>query len=598
VPADRFARAARIVLWCAGPLLGAYTLAVALAAPSYAFLADPMPDAALLPGTGAALMACSLVYWSQRPDLIGGPLLAATGVAWFASGWDSPGTDPSDAGGIAFSLGLALGAVVPALVAHLALVHPGGGSTSWVRRRVTVAGYACTAGLLGVGGAAFFDPAAGGCRCPTNWLLIHDRPGLLKDVNQIGLALSTAWAIVTIALIGVQIAHATPAARRLTSPVRAAAAACLAVTALWYWGSVRRGFVGTTATDQTFWRAQAVTLLALTATVSWQLLRSRRVRSRLAAIITTASGHSLRDELASLLDDPALVIAHRLDDGRLVDTEATAVPLPPSDGRIATALPTTGPAPVLIHRDGALDSPTLIEELAFAAALALRNDRLRAQTLVQLADLHASQARIVEAGDDERRRLERDLHDGAQQRLVGLLLALRLLGARMDGHVNQVTAAESEVSLAVDDLRDLAHGLFPSVLRDEGLAAALDALSETHPLRVAAAPTLRLPAVLETTAYLLVARAADAGPTSVGAIAAAEGLRLTVHVRGQVSDLSDLADRAAALGGVLTSSDCADGSTTLSLTLPAAHSRAREVGGGVTPSPGPSDSAKDRHDDP
>ena len=86
---------------------------------------------------------------------------------------------------------------------------------------------------------------------------------------------------------------------------------------------------------------------------------------------------------------------------------------------------------MILHRSDLLDNPELIEEVASAARLALENERLQAEARAQLEDLRSSRARIIEAGDAERRRLERDLHDGAQQRLVGLSLALRLLRGRL-----------------------------------------------------------------------------------------------------------------------------------------------------------------------
>jgi signal transduction histidine kinase len=167
---------------------------------------------------------------------------------------------------------------------------------------------------------------------------------------------------------------------------------------------------------------------------------------------------------------------------------------------------------VLLPRTGLLDNPELVEEVASAARLALENERLQAEVRAQLEDLRASRARIIEAGDAERRRLERDLHDGAQQRLVGLTLALRLLRAQLGPDQDQqLTArldeAEAELRRAVTELRGLAHGIHPAVLSDEGLAAALEALAEgtLAPLRIAAVPQERFPPAVETAAYMVVA---------------------------------------------------------------------------------------------
>jgi signal transduction histidine kinase len=176
----------------------------------------------------------------------------------------------------------------------------------------------------------------------------------------------------------------------------------------------------------------------------------------------------------------------------------------------------------------------------------------------QLEDLRASRARIIEAGDAERRRLERDLHDGAQQRLVGLLLALRLLRAQLGADQDQQPAArldeaEPELRRAVGELRELAHGIHPAVLSDEGLAAALEALAEgtLAPLRIAAVPQERFPPAVETAAYILVAEAAKAGAARVSANRRDGWLVVDVETEAEPDGLVDLEDRVGALDGRL-----------------------------------------------
>jgi signal transduction histidine kinase len=209
---------------------------------------------------------------------------------------------------------------------------------------------------------------------------------------------------------------------------------------------------------------------------------------------------------------------------------------------------------VLVHRPGLLANPDLVDELGSATHLGLENERLQAEALTQLADLRASRARIVVTGDEERRRLERDLHDGAQQRLVGLSLALRLLRSRDGTGSPQLAAAETELRAAIDDLRALARGLFPVVLRDEGLGAALGALGETAPLRVTAVPPRRFPDAVETTAYLVVARVAAHGPATVCATDTNGVLAVEVSVDAPIDGLGDLEDRVRALDGELATS--------------------------------------------
>src|SRR5262249_38773524 len=150
-----------------------------------------------------------------------------------------------------------------------------------------------------------------------------------------------------------------------------------------------------------------------------------------------------------------------------------------------------------------------------AARLALENERLQAEVAARLEELRRSRARIVEAGDTERRRLERDLHDGAQQHLVGLSLSLRLLRSRLPAGAHpqlgeKLVAAEADLQGAIEDLRGLAHGIFPAVLADGGLGAAIGALAEDAdvPIRVEDMPRERFAPVVESAAYLLVAETA------------------------------------------------------------------------------------------
>ena len=142
----------------------------------------------------------------------------------------------------------------------------------------------------------------------------------------------------------------------------------------------------------------------------------------------------------------------------------------------------------------------------------LENERLQAETLSQLEDLHASRRRIVQAGDAARRRLGRDLHDGAQQRLVTLALALRLAAARLGpgldaAQAQRVNQAEAELRAALADLRELAQGIFPAMLAEEGLATAIEALAEAVPvpLAITALPGERFGASVEAAAYFVVA---------------------------------------------------------------------------------------------
>jgi hypothetical protein len=198
----------------------------------------------------------------------------------------------------------------------------------------------------------------------------------------------------------------------------------------------------------------------------------------------------------------------------------------------------------------------------------LDHQRLQAQGLAQLADLRESGWRIVSAGDDERRRLERNLHDGAQQRLVGLALGLRIVGSRTPGGADSNEAAEVQLRLAIAELREIARGLHPVVLRDAGLAAALRALAESRPLRITAVPPGRFPDLIESTVYVFVDRICADGATTVAVTVERDRLLVDTTTGDRAPRLTGIADRVATLEGSITSRvDHGRYATTLTLPL-------------------------------
>lgn len=210
------------------------------------------------------------------------------------------------------------------------------------------------------------------------------------------------------------------------------------------------------------------------------------------------------------------------------------------------------------------------------------NDELHAR----LEELAASRARIVTAGDGERRRLERNLHDGAQQRLVSLLLSLKLALGESDPAVARETLSQAceELALALEELRELARGLHPAVLTDHGLRAAVEMLASRVPVPVDVAdvPDRRLPEPVEAAAYYLIAEALTnvtkyARASSVRVAVAPTGAKVVVEVSddgvggadpASGSGLRGLADRVAALGGALEVVSRVRAGTTLRAEIP------------------------------
>ena len=230
------------------------------------------------------------------------------------------------------------------------------------------------------------------------------------------------------------------------------------------------------------------------------------------------------------------------------------------------------PLAALVHDPSLRDNPELIEAVGAAARLALENARLQAELKAQLTRVQQSRVRIVAAGDEQRRRIERDLHDGAQQRLVALALELRAaqmrLGTRLDPDTETVLeAAVGELQQAVTELRELAAGVHPAVLTEDGLEAALESLAHRTPVPVAVTTTLagRPPPEIEAAAYFVACEAlanavkhAAASSVTISAVSRNGSLVIEVSDDGvggadmaRGTGLRGLADRVEAHGGSL-----------------------------------------------
>ena len=482
----------RLVLWPAGFALGVLSLALARDDPGFSSAGGSLGGALAFLAAGWALLACGLGFWARRPRNAVGPVLAAAGCAWFVAEWDNPGVGSAV---VVHDRSRAVRVLPSARRLGDARVSERPTGVGWSERVVVATARGCAVLVLGLCPALVFDPAAQGCaQCPDNLLLVSDDAELYDGLNRLGVRLGLAWALLLIAVASWRLVRSTPARRRVVAPVVLAGSVYLVFVAGAFAASLDRGFLGSGTLEHRLWLGQAAALTALALAVGWGLVQARRTRSAVARLVVelgqpSAAG-GLRDVLARALADPELELAYPVGEGRLARC-GRAARAARHDGRPGgdAARSRRRPVAVLVHRPGLLDTPELVDEVASAARLALENERLHAQARAQLEDLRASRARIVEAGDAERRRLERDLHDGAQQRLVGLALgaapaarAARTTATRARGAARR--QADAELRRAVDELRELAHGIHPAVLGDEGLAAALEALAEGAPAPV------------------------------------------------------------------------------------------------------------------
>jgi signal transduction histidine kinase len=299
--------------------------------------------------------------------------------------------------------------------------------------------------------------------------------------------------------------------------------------------------------------------------IGWERLRARRARTGVAGLVVQLADAGragrLRDGLAHTLGDESLKLAYTRTDGRHIDEAGEPLELELQPGEVATPLREGDTdVAVVVHAKRMRDDPDVLAAALSAARLALTSERLHAEVRAQLVDLRRSRARIVEAADAARERLERDLHDGAQQRIISVALALQLARAALEGDDRErggrlLDAAKARLDDALDSLRDIAHGLYPAVLSDEGLAAALEMLAErgAPPFAIVNSLDGRSPDTVEATAYFAVAEAVDGAAAAAVALSRGNGA-LVVEVDRDGSPLpnhrlQEIVDRVGALGG-------------------------------------------------
>jgi signal transduction histidine kinase len=381
--------------------------------------------------------------------------------------------------------------------------------------------------------------------------------------------------------------------RRVLAPVLAGVLAVAAGTFNLLWDKV-----GGPRTDLIVW-VTALTILALPAALLINLLRARLARSAVGSLLIDLRENDdpahLRDALADALRDPGLALAFWVAEYETyADLDGNEVELPQESDAVAVTLlerPDGTRVAALIHDPSLREEGDLLPDVAAAAAIAMENARLQAELRARLEELRGSRVRVIEAADTERRRLERDLHDGAQRRLVTLSMSLGMLEHRLadDPEARQlVSEAKAEAVSSLQDLRDLARGIHPAVLTSHGLEVALESLAASSPVPVGVDIDLleRLPSTTEVAAYYLICEALTNTAKHAHASSATVSVRRdngTVHVEvaddgvggadtGEGSGLRGLADRVEALDGRLRVFSPLGAGTRLEADIPCASS--------------------------
>ena len=576
-----------LVVLAIGVMVGLGTAWLAWLATSFSRAAASQLTLGLMCAAGWSLLfAGAITLWRQGGLTMGLALIAA-GFAWFMSEWVNPGSAPA----VVFTIGLVSANAWPALLAHAVLDRGSPAAESPRARRLVVAvAYIANLGLLGILPTLAFDPVTSRCSlCPDNLLAIGSNPGLVAGATRLGFVIQAAWVLGAIALIGSGLVRATVTERRRKAAVAVPAAIALAAAGLEGVYSIQRGLLSNDPVDTAMWTVAAVALVALSAGEAAGWWRRRQTRQRIAHLALELAAAPAAGELAPALGrelgDSTLEVLYPLDDGQLVDGAGVARAAPDYPTRITTHVRRGGAlVALLVHRADLASDGERIAGAVDAARLALENERLHAQSQARLLELRKSRTQIVSAADAERRRLERDLHDGSQQRLLAFAIDIAIARQRASGtgasiavEDGEVVALEGEVRAALEDLRELAHGIIPRALADDGLGAALEELAERSaiPIKLVAVPNGRIDRAVQATAYILVARATGDPAVRRASIdvSLVEG-RLVVDVgldlRGEIdaSTLVDLEDRCGAVDGTMEFSGLPDGRRRIRAEIP------------------------------
>jgi signal transduction histidine kinase len=470
---------------------------------------------------GLSFFGAGIVALDRRPGNVIGPLMVAFAATAFLANW-------ANLVPVFPTLGFVAGLFGAPLLVHIALTYPSGRlRTSF--DRVVLGTFYAVAAAVGLVSMLTFPRREPGCtRCTWTPMFVPNRT-VFDAINRLNDRSAIVLVPLFLAAVWLRWRRASQGERRELAPWWVAASLLAAVYLLGAFASPdsQGGF------SYLLWELRAVLQISAPIVFVWGLLQTRLARSAVGDLVVALDRPlppgGLQAALARTLADPALQVVYALDGGRgWVDSGGLPVALPPPGAglvaapgagrgaRVATVVERNGrPLAALLH-DPALD-PGLVQAAGAAAGMAIENERLHAQVRAQLEEVRASRARIVQAGDEERLRIERNLHDGAQQRLLTLSLALhtarrqlQALGADADpALVATVRGASQELRLAIDELRELARGIHPAILTDEGLGPALASLvgRTAVPVTLPEAPSGRLPGPIEATAYFVVAEA-------------------------------------------------------------------------------------------
>jgi signal transduction histidine kinase len=571
------------VLWaCAIGGVSAAVLSFAFALSNdviEAELGEPLVVAILVSSITASYVVCGVVAWWRRPASRFGPLMIAVGYANFLTTlvWT-----PND---VLHTLGQSLDLLPPVLFLHAFLAFPSGRLRGRFDRTIVGIAYAAAVGLelvrMMLGGFG-----------PQNLLEITSRPAAAEHATTIQFVVVSACCVAGVVVLGVRRRREGRPLRRSLSLLIDAFALGLLMIAVLFMSNV----LGIGPLLQIRW-ATFVTLALAPVVFLAGLLHDRLLRAGVGDLFLELRDEpglgDLRLALARALHDPSLELAYWLPAfGCYAAFDGSPVEVPDEgSARAVTVIRDRGGARVaaLIHDPALRDAPELLDAVSAAAEIALENRRLQAELQARLMELRGSRARVFEAGRKERQRLERNLHDGAQQRLIALSLELGVLETSLESRSasRALGHARGEIATSLEELREIARGLHPAVVTGHGLEVALEQLSANAPIPVRLSVRLdgRLPDSLEVAAYYVVseclanvARYASATTASVDVGLQNDDVVVEIVDNGvggadteRGTGLRGLADRVEALDGRLRIWSPAGGGTRVRAEIPCAR---------------------------
>ena len=537
----------------------------------------PNVQVALSQWISVPYVLAGLVAWWRRPDSRLGVLMIAGG---FAIGLSALQVSDAD---VLYTIGAWFDLVPAAIFLYVYLSFPTGRLSSRFERALVAACFAAAVGLQ-------LAKITIGATSSDNLLQLVSWPEPSLRLEQV-----QVWAISLVCLVGFGVLAVRrrqlgrQRRRSLGLLVDSFALALVMIAALLI-DNVFQQPANVPLQRMTFFVIGLSPIVFLIALLDARLARSA-VGELVIELRSDPAPADLEAAVSRALRDPSLTLAYWLPDFEsYADLEGRPVEVPARDGRAATPIERNGVRiAALLHDPELHEESELLDAVGATAAIALENARLQAELAARLEEVRASRARVIEAGQKERQRLERNLHDGAQQRLIALSLNLKLLGKQLAGDpdvVRQLDEAQHEITLSLEDLRAVAHGIHPAVLTAHGLAVALEQVVARAPVPTSLDVDMatRPPEPVEVAAYYVVTESlanigkhARATSASVDVRRTNEGLVVEVVDDGlggadseRGTGLRGLADRVEALGGRLRVWTPTGGGTRVRAEIPCA----------------------------